>query len=354
MDTPASHESESTESDTGKASTNKALARQWEILRNHLPSGPPGRTASEICKRLAAAEIVVSKRTVERDLNQLELLFPLVCNDKSVPHGWYLLKNFCFDVPGLDLTECLSLCLMEDLLHQLMPPALTTPLQGKFELARTKLDALPSQSHARWREWLRYVTPGLPVIPPTILPNVLHAIQQALVDQQQLLVDYQNAAIDQTKALTLHPLAFIQQGARSYLVATAFDYQEPKLYALHRMASASLLKTPIKRPTGFSLDAYLASGAAQFGAGGTIQLKARIGDTLAHLLEEAPISKDQNISTRAGIRTLTATVTDSWQLHFWILSQGAQITVIQPTALRKTIVSALKKSLANYQDELEG
>ncbi|NON23376.1 WYL domain-containing protein, partial [Klebsiella pneumoniae] len=30
----------------------------------------------------------VSKRTVERDLNELSLIFPLERNDKSIPFGW--------------------------------------------------------------------------------------------------------------------------------------------------------------------------------------------------------------------------------------------------------------------------
>jgi hypothetical protein len=31
----------------------------------------------------------VSKRTVERDLNELSLIFPLERNDKSIPFGWH-------------------------------------------------------------------------------------------------------------------------------------------------------------------------------------------------------------------------------------------------------------------------
>jgi predicted DNA-binding transcriptional regulator YafY len=41
-------------------------------------------------------------------------------------------------------------------------------------------------------------------------------------------------------------------------------------------------------------------------------------------------------------------VKDSWQLHFWILSQGPAITIIQPVSLKRQIVSQLKDALANY------
>ncbi len=77
--------------------------------------------------------------------------------------------------------------------------------------------------------------------------------------------------------------------------------------------------------------------------------KARISDDLARLLDETPISKDQKITTRSGVRTLTATVQQSWQLHFWILSQGPAITVLMPVELRKEIIAALQNTLATYQ-----
>lgn len=116
-------------------------------------------------------------------------------------------------------------------------------------------------------------------------------------------------------------------------------------------ASATVLDEPAQRHKGFSLDTFLASGAAQFGTGSTIALKARVADDLARLLEETPISKDQKITTRSGVHTLTATVMESWQLHFWLRSQGPGITVLKPAALRNEIIAALEKTLACYKSK---
>jgi predicted DNA-binding transcriptional regulator YafY len=258
------------------------------------------------------------------------------------------MENARFDILGMDLSEAVSLGLMEDVLRQLMPPAFLSALEGKFSLAREKLAALPKIPHARWADLVRYVPPGLPFIPPAVAPGVLPTIQEALLQQRQLQVVYLSAGSDAAKEQILHPLSLIQQGARSYLVATAFDYEQPLLYAIHRIASVTVLDEPALRPKGFSLDAFLASGAAQFGSGGAIVLKARVSDDLARLLDETPISKDQKITTRSGVQTLTATVMESWQLHFWILSQGPAITIQKPVALRKEIVSKHKEALANY------
>jgi predicted DNA-binding transcriptional regulator YafY len=325
------------------------MARQWELLRNHLPARPPGKSSLQLRDALAANGHDVTKRTIERDMHELSRIFPILRNEKSAPYGWHWSESARFDTLGMDLSEAVSLGLMEDLLRQLMPPAFLSSLEGKFSLARDKLAALPKIPHARWKDLVRYVPPGLPFIPPVLSPGVLPAIQEALLGQRQLQVTYLKVGADAAKEYSLHPLSLIQQGARSYLVATAFDYAEPRLYAVHRFASATVTENALKRPKGFSLDAFIASGAAQFGSGDAIELKARVSDDLAGLLEETPISKDQKITTRAGVHTLTATIQDSWQLHFWIRSQGAAITVLKPTALRKGIIAELQSSLANYK-----
>ena len=135
---------------------------------------------------------------------------------------------------------------------------------------------------------------------------------------------------------------------KRYLLATTFDYPNAYHYAVHRIQRAEISDAPAKRPKSFSLNAFLANGGGQFGSGNEIPLRAHLSDELAAILRETAISPDQKISTRAGRHTLTATVKDSWQLHFWILSQGPFITILQPASLRKEIVSKLTNSLANY------
>ncbi|MFJ4068828.1 WYL domain-containing protein [Pseudomonas sp. NPDC089996] len=70
------------------ATTRATLSRQWALLRQ-LPSRSPGITSAELVWRLRDVGFSVSKRTVERDLNELSLIFPLERNDKSIPFGWH-------------------------------------------------------------------------------------------------------------------------------------------------------------------------------------------------------------------------------------------------------------------------
>ncbi|MNJ82579.1 hypothetical protein D3C77_820810 [compost metagenome] len=45
---------------------------------------------------------------------------------------------------------------------------------------------------------------------------------------------------------------------------------------------------------------------------------------------------------------LTATVQDSWQLRWWLLSQAGSIPVLEPVGLREEFIGHLKKGLGYY------
>jgi predicted DNA-binding transcriptional regulator YafY len=325
------------------------LARQWELLRI-LPSRRPGHPVIQLRNNLSEKGFDVSKRTVQRDLIELSAIFPIATYDDDIPFGWYWSNQARgFDILGMELTEALSLGLLEDVLRQIMPPTFLSALEGKFSMAREKLSALPKNRNARWKDLVCYVPPGLPFIPPTLAKGVLPAIQDALLQQKQLSVVYRKAGSKEASEQILNPLSLIQQGARSYLVACAFDYDNPIQYALHRIISAKILTEPSRRPKGYALDGFIASGANQFGEVKSTILKAQVSSDLAGLLEETPLSKDQKITTRSGINTLTATVSESWNLYFWVLSQGEAIVVQKPLTLRKNIISTLEGALGNYK-----
>jgi WYL domain len=46
----------------------------------------------------------------------------------------------------------------------------------------------------------------------------------------------------------------LQRGPITYLVATAFHYDEARLYAVHRICEALLTGEPARRPPDFDLD----------------------------------------------------------------------------------------------------
>lgn len=330
-----------------KSSLQFALARQWEMLKK-LPARGPGLTASQITAWLGEQGYKVSKRTVERDLIELSAMFGLVCNDESVPYGWHWMPGKQCDFPSIELTDAVSLVLVESILCKLLPAAMLNALRPKFELARTKLAAMEGDCYARWADKVRYVADTLNLIPPRVDGRVIGTVQDALLQDLQLEVVYMGHSDKKPKELTVHPLSLIQRGATPYLAATTFDYTDVRLYAIHRIRRAEVTDRKAKRPQGYTIDQYLASGAMDFGDSATIKLKAAITNNLAIYLEETPLSKDQRIRFLKGRYLLTATVNDSWQLRWWILSQGASITIVSPKNLRREIHETLRAAAASY------
>lgn len=327
------------------------IARQWELLKL-LPAKPPGLTVLQLHTELARHGYVVAKRTVQRDLTELSCLFPLVSNGETSPQGWHWLDGAAVQLPAISIADAQSLLLVKDVLKPLVPHTLWASLDQRIEIASRKLESLSNTNAvARWTKKVRAVPSALSLLPPQIDSDVLSAIQAALLQEQPCNVMYQAFGADSAKQLTLHPLGLIQRGPVTYLAATAYDYDSPRLYAMHRMQQASLSNTPLKTPPNFDLDNYVATGAPQFGSGEQIVLQARITNALAFILSETPIAPDQELlGFGENWWCLTATVLDTWQLRWWLKSQGEDIVVRQPKSLRQDLMRELRVTLDNYRD----
>ena len=181
----------------------------------------------------------------------------------------------------------------------------------------------------------------------------MEQIQRALLDDRQLRCHYFAAHSNKHRELVLNPLALIQRGNITYLVAINEPYEDVRLYAAHRLQQAESLETPSRRPESFRLDDYIASGAPQFTHPGAcpIALQAWINEDLARQLRETPLSSDMLLEPEEDGHRLTTTVQDSWQLRWWLLSQAGSIAVREPIALRDELARQLEAGLAVHAQQ---
>lgn len=331
-------------------STRNTLTRQWEMLRQ-IPAKAPGITSRQLQSRLKDAGYPVSKRTIERDLIELSIIFPLTCDEESMPFNWFWAPGASVDLPGMSLSEALSLILIEDAIHPLLPVGMLNALQTRFDHARRKLQGMADMTlAARWMSKVASVRPDLNLQAPEIQPEVLETLQQALLEERQIQCRYYSAHGDKTSQLTLNPLALVQRGLITYLIGTAAPYTDVRQYAVHRFRSAEMLPSTAEGVGQFSLQAYLASDALQFGSTQKLRLRARVSNGLARLLRETPLSPDMTLEPQETGYRLEATVSDTWQLQWWILSQGDNFIVEQPASLRNNIATKLASALSGYQN----
>jgi predicted DNA-binding transcriptional regulator YafY len=331
------------------SSSSATISRQWHLLKL-IPHHRQGITAAVLLKRVQDAGFDASKRTIERDLVELDANFEIECDQSSKPYRWRWPADCHPEFLGLTTAEAVGLVMVEAHLRATLPADLLALLRPRFRKARELLDSLPGTKPAVWPKLFAHVSPVLPTLPPVIAEGVLATMQQALMEGRRVRASYRSARDGTPVERELHPLGLVQSFPSLYLVATQGKHAEPVLFALHRFACAEMTEDKAIRPRDFVLETYLESGALQFGGGKLITLEAEISDHLARLMEESPLEKDQILSVRKGRHFVKAVVRDSWRLQFWILSQGPAITVKKPIALRRLIQESLADALAGYEE----
>ncbi len=329
------------------------LSRQWEMLQL-LPTSGSGITARALQERLAEAGFPTTKRTVERDLEDLATVFAIRKNDKSVPYGFSWAPPSSFQASTVTVLEALTLTLALETLKPLIPAFMLGALQPRFEQASGKLNALARQSPAsRWPQKVASVPASLPLLKPDVDAACLARVQQALIENRQLTCSYYSAHRDHHSRLTLNSLGLVQRGEITYLIALAEPYEDVRQFALHRISEAMITSASARAPCDFDLKAYVRSGAMQFGdnAAEMITLEAWVNDGLLRLLRETPLSETMETMSSEQGGWIRATVADSWELEWWLLSHTGSIAVTAPEALKQRLLQRLRRGIELYDDE---
>src|SRR5690606_34693607 len=236
-------------------------------------------TAGELRRALVAEGFDVTERTVQRDLHTLSTAFPLVNDERSKPYGWSWLKGAPrLALPALTPAEALAFRMVKQFVEPLLPASVVAALSGHFAAADRSLHEAAGVQR-NWPSKVRIVHPTQLLHTPAIPKKVYADITDALLHGRMIAGTYgRNGG----KRLELHPLALVQRGPVTYLVARAFDFRDARLYAMHRFHATQVLDRPAE--TAFDVDAYLAGGALEFGDGRRIRLELLLDRSAAQHL----------------------------------------------------------------------
>jgi predicted DNA-binding transcriptional regulator YafY len=137
-------------------------------------------------------------------------------------------------------------------------------------------------------------------------------------------------------------------------VALFEDKQDPVTLALHRFSSAQMLEDRCRRPENFDLDQYLKDQPIFFPVADNakeIELQFKMDKDAALDLEETPLTEHQEFDdSDEETVTISATVQDTQQLRWWLLSYGAQVEIIKPAAMRKYFANVTRKMSQLYSE----
>jgi len=330
---------------------NDTSLRYLEMLKQ-IPRLPNGITATDLHHKLRSLGHAIDKRSIERDLNKLSGMFPLTSSEGR-PARWSWAREAALThLPALNPATALTLELACRHLASLLPRSALVALEPLFKSARKVLDETAQTGLARWSDKVAAVPDNQPLMAPTISTSVHEAVHQALLAERRLDVSYRAAGQARTKRYPINPLGLVGRGGGYYLVATARDYPEPHIFALHRMVSATLLDEPAIKPAGFNLRHYIGKERRfELPIGGNLNLELHVSPWLADYLDERKLSSDQTLTPLRGReeKRLKATVANTNQLRWWLRSFGPDVEVVKPASLRRELASEFIEMARLYQ-----
>ena len=327
------------------------IIRQWELLKL-LPKTGSGKTVIDLKNDLNNLGFDIKERQVERDLKHLQGQFSAIeCYDDSKPYTWRWAKDGTRPIiGGISLPEAVSWKLVADTIQHLLPISVLNTIKPYFTEAQKKLDSLKENNDlATWNNKIRVVQPNLPLVAPQIHHDIVESIQEAVLHQNQVNVTYRAANSNYDKEMILHPLALVQRGLVTYVVATANEHTDVRLFALHRIQQIEVSTRRASIPRSFNIDHYIGDGKLHFGNGEQIFLKIRVANWLKHILQETPLTNHQEILEENNHIIVTTLISLTPQLEWWLLSQADGLEVLEPIELREKIANRLLLAAEQYK-----
>lgn len=323
------------------------LARQINML-GMIPRLPGKISASQLKERLGSSGFEVDLRSVQRDLQKLQIPMSLV-RDTAKPAGWsYARTARPLVLPVLDAPSALTLSMIEQHLAPLLPRGMLKVWQPQFEEARRTLD---HGKLGKWKQRVAMLPSGPTRLPVSISEAVVEVVYNALLDGLQFEADYRAVGAKPGRHI-FNPLGLVYREGVTYLVATREGSDHIPLFALHRMKNPARSERPLREPDGFELRRYI-ENERQFDwpAGRQVKLKLRLNLGVQTFFEERPLSRDQQVKRAKGDHgaQLTATVHDTMSMRWWLMSFGASVEVLAPKSLRGAMAVSLDKAARQYK-----
>jgi len=328
------------------------LYRQWVMLTK-IPRYPRKTTVATLKDILTGEGYFIDTRTVQRDLNKLSVSFPLSNETEGRKNYWFWIEDATIqDLPGMDPVTALAFDMAKSYLEPLLPKTTLNLLQPYFTRAKEVLNDETKSSLRKWPEKVKTIERGQKLQAASIDSGVQQTIYQALLEEKTLQASYTPRGQDNPKDYLIHPLGIVHRMGVVYLICTLWQYDDIKQLALHRFKAATIEDEAANIRSDFSLTEYIESDqklAYPIGSK-NINLKLLFDKTVAEHLAETPLSENQTISPQGDTKVVvTATVTDTLELQWWLQAFGDNVEVIEPIQMREKFKETIKRLALIYR-----
>lgn len=319
-----------------------SVSRVYRLLRVvTLLQGTKGYTASEL-----ALELDVSRRTVFRDLNMLEMArIPYYFDDDS---GAYRIdKHFFLPPINLTLPEALAMLVLTGRLRG----ASGLPLLSHGARAAVKMESvLPDSIRRHLGSVIDQVHVSLgPLSRHEGLEGIFDELSAAAAEHRVCKLVYLSFAERKQMTFLVHPLRQMFLARAWYLLAYSPANGDLRTFKLARIRKLTVSDRTFTPPPTAQVDAHFGQAWSMIPEGKLYDVHLRFDRKVAGNVAEVQWHPSQQVQWNDdGSMDFRVRVDGLGEISWWILGYGATAEVISPPALRKMIVDAAEKLLARY------
>jgi len=227
------------------------------------------------------------------------------------------------------------------------------------QLRRQDKDSFQQSPLGQWQDHL--ITLPSIVQAPNLDSGVFGSIHQALLQNRQLRISYQNKWEGQPTQRVVYPKGLIFIDNMIYLTGfnSADDHiddkellKEHRNFAVNRITEAIVTDKPIPdwvERDVFTLDSLQKLGKLEFGKNIEINLVLKVQKYACQHLYERPLSIDQKITIIDDTwNQVSATVANTTRLQDWLVSMSQLSVVVEPLELKTVILERLESGMQLY------
>jgi len=281
-------------------------------------------------------------RTVRRDLEALELQFPLIVESHHGRSYWRLPEGYR-SVPQLAFspTELMALVFSRDL----MKPLDGTPVKASLDSAVAKVEAALPPGSAGYIVQLRdYLSVGIgPHKSYRQHRETIAKLARAIERRRSVRMRYYSASRNLTTRRTADPYRLWYAAGALYLIAYCHTRRDVRMFAVDRIRSLTLTDQPCQMPLGFDIESYVQDALVVM-RGNQVEVELLFDQKTAGWVKDRQWHPSQRmVAAKGGGVRLILRVADTRELLGWILSFGAGVEVVRPDDLRDRVRTEAKK-----------
>jgi len=296
-----------------------------------------------------AGELEVSRRTVFRDLNMLEMArIPYYFDAES--NGYRINQHFFLPPVNLTLTEALAVLVLSGRLKG----GRHLPLVAEAGRASMKLEATLPRAI---RRQVGSVLGRLSVSAGAIsrhegLEPLFADLVKAIARKSICRIAYISFAERRQIATDIRPLRLVFHGRAWYVIAHSSRHGENRTFKLGRIRKLTVTDRTFKEPKDADLDEHFGRAWSMIPEGKIYSVHLHFEPKVAGNVAEVTWHESQRVKWNDdGSIEFRVTVDGLGEITWWILGYGDQVEVVAPAVLRRRVAAVAERMAARYGRE---